>query len=197
MIFADDIYLGGYSDFQGVSSPVTLHISGAAHAGGVAAVITIYALGMIIDYSTKNDQFWDRVACVIYYCAGVSAVAFFGLSKQIQAISSGLDVKGVGIDGALIASMVALVAHLYLAGAVLSNVQAFAKLNRHGEAWLAIGIKRETWINKKLLIRATMVAATLPLARGYVGYVFGFVAQMATFFVLKADSVFLAILGAQ
>lgn len=191
------VYIGGYADFKGVSKPLTLVMSGGHYKGAVTASLLCFGLGAVVDFSALgDDSIRDRIAGVLYYGASVAVIAFFGLSKTIQDIAIGMNVKGQMIDGALIASIISGIAHLYLLSVIFAGASWLSKVRGYATQTFGIGLKRTGRLNTKIMFTFPVVALTVPLAAGPVGFLIGLIAKLTTYGSLNAASFTMGLFGA-
>ena len=191
------VYIGGFSDFKGVAKPLTLVISGARYTGATTAAMLCFGVGVVIDLTAVGeDSLRDRIAGVLYYGATVASIAFFGWSKEIQSAVIGMNITGQLIDGALIASAIAFFAHLYLIAVIFAGAGWLNGVRTHATKMLGIGHKRKGRLNTKIMFSFPVVALTVPLAAGPLGYLIGFVAKLTTVGSLTLASAVMSALGA-
>lgn len=198
MFLAEKVIIGGFADIRGVSEPLTLVMDGGHVAGGIAACVLIFAFGAFVDWITGTDIRGDRVAGVIYYSAAVSLIAFMGFSKPIQDAVRGIDIKGQGIDGALLASVFAMGCHIYLVSVVFTNLKPLQGLQGHNAKWFGVGVRKPAdKLNKRIMWTFPLIAATLPMGCGFFGFVLGFIARASTWATLNGASAILWAAGGQ
>jgi hypothetical protein len=197
-MFTDKVVIGGFADIRGVAEPLTLVMDGNHVTGGIAACVLIFALGVFVDWISGTNPTGDRVAGVIYYSAGVSLIAFLGMSKPIQDAVRGLDVKGQAVDGMLLASLCAMAAHVYLVSVVFTGLKPLQGLQGHNARWFGVGVRKPTdKLNKRIMWTFPLIAATLPMGAGFFGFVLGFIARASTWATLEGASFLLMLAGAQ